>query len=263
LHITPCFIHFSASFKIPISIMNFRKPASLLILTLLASVAAGPARGAEPIRVACLGDSITAGAKVNAATESYPVQLAKLLGAGFTVKNFGLGGATMIRRGKPNAFMELPGAKTYLPQIAIVDFGINDTRSRDADFWSHFSEFPAAAQEVVKTLLDLPTKPAVILCLPTANIADLPGMPEERKGSVAERLPRLVEVREKLRAVATGFPDPRVTIVDLNAVTAEHPEWFNVDGVHLKPEGYKLLAETLVPAVREAAKTITGSAPAN
>ena len=35
---------------------------------------------AEPVRVTCLGDSITAGAKVKAATESYPAQLQQMLG---------------------------------------------------------------------------------------------------------------------------------------------------------------------------------------
>ncbi len=207
--------------------------------------------GEPPLNVACMGDSITAGAKVNSAKESYPAQLQSILGpAAFTVKNFGIGGATMIRRGKPTAFQELAPITAFQPDIVIVNFGINDTRSRDADYWSHFDEFPGDTRTVLTQLLDLKNRPAVILCLPTANMADLPGMPDDRKQNVAERLPRLVEVRQKLRDLAKEFSNRNVKLVDLEAVTKDHPELYNVDGVHLNAAGYKLLAETLAPYVR-------------
>jgi lysophospholipase L1-like esterase len=224
----------------------------LLLLTLLASLAA---RAAEPIRVACLGDSITQGAKVNAATESYPAQLQQMLGAGFIVKNLGLGGASMWHGGKPNVFQEMPGATAFAPRIAIVMFGINDTRSRDVDYWSHFApDFENDARKVLDTLLALPAKPAVLLCQPTANFADLPGMPDERKANVAERLPRLVEVRAKIAGLAKAYAARGVVLVDLHAATEKRPELFNVDGVHLTAAGYLLLAETLRPHIEAAAK---------
>ena len=207
----------------------------------------------EPIRVACMGDSITQGAKVNATTESYPAQLQKRLGEKFAVKNFGLGGATMWHGGKPTAFQELEPAKAFQPQIVIIDFGINDTRSRDVDYWGHFPEFTADTEKVLTEMLDLPTHPKVLLCLPTANFADLPGMPDERKSNVAERLPRLVQVRDTLREIAKRFESRGVSVVDLNAATEHHPEDFNVDGVHLTAAGYGLLAEALQPRVTEAA----------
>ena len=51
------------------SLFNFAVVSSALsILTATVSVA-----DAEPIRVACLGDSITAGERVAATTQSYPV----------------------------------------------------------------------------------------------------------------------------------------------------------------------------------------------
>jgi lysophospholipase L1-like esterase len=226
----------------------------LRALIFLAATTLTLALRAEPVRVACLGDSITAGAKVNAATESYPAQLQQMLGEGFAVKNFGAGGATLWHGGSPNAFQQLPAAKTFAPQIALVNFGINDTRSRDVDYWAHFPEFEADARKLLDELLALPTKPIVFLCLPTANFADLPGMPDERKASVAERLPRLVEVRTKLRALAASLDPARVRLVDLNVVTEKQPDVFNLDGVHLRPAGYRLLAETLRPLVADTVK---------
>src|SRR6266567_8819016 len=52
------------------------------------------------IRVACVGDSITFGAEVeNRETNCYPVVLSKLLGHRFEVRNFGVSGATVLKKG--------------------------------------------------------------------------------------------------------------------------------------------------------------------
>src|SRR5882757_5476065 len=52
------------------------------------------------IRVACVGDSITFGAGVeNREFNCYPVVLGKLLGRRFEVKNFGVNGATLLKKG--------------------------------------------------------------------------------------------------------------------------------------------------------------------
>jgi acyl-CoA thioesterase I len=230
------------------------------LLSLLLSLVAFAAHAAEPIRVACLGDSITAGAKVKAATESYPAQLQQMLGAGFVVKNFGAGGATLWHGGRPNAFQQLPGATAFAPQLTIVMFGINDTRSRDVNYWSHFAEFDADVAKLLDTLLALPGQPRVLLCLPTANFAELPGMPDDRKANVAERLPRLTEVRAKIADIAKRHAARGVELVDLHAATEKRPDVFDVDGVHLNAAGYKLLAETLRPHVEAAARRIQAPA---
>jgi len=224
---------------------------------IIALVLFGNVQAADPVRVACLGDSITAGATVNSATQSYPAQLQKMLGDGFVVKNFGQGGASFWHGGNPHASQQLPGATAFDPQIAVVMFGINDTRSRDgATHWAHFSEFDKDAGAVLEALLALPAKPRVLLCLPTENVAGLPGMTDARKASVAERLPRLVEVRAKITALAEKYAKQGVTLVDLHTPTVNRNDLFNVDGVHLNVTGYRLLAETLCPVVKATATTL-------
>jgi sialate O-acetylesterase len=230
--------------------------ASLVLA--LGSLALAQERQPTPIRVACLGDSITFGAKVDAKTQAYPVQLQQMLGDKFLVRNFGVGGATMIRHGKPNAFQQLPKAKEFQPHIVIVNFGINDTRGRGVDYWEHSSEFIPDARALIDELAALPTRPQILLCLPTANIADLPGMPEERRANVGERLERLANVRAWLRGLGNDLASRRVSVVDLEGPTREHPELFNIDGVHLKPAGYRRLAELLEPEVRRAASGRSG-----
>lgn len=81
-------------------------------------------------------------------------------------------------------------------------------------------------------------------------------MPDARKENVAERLPRLVEVRAKIAEIAKRYAARGVELIDMNAVTEKRPDVFDVDGVHLNAAGYKLLAETLRPLVETAAKKV-------
>jgi lysophospholipase L1-like esterase len=77
---------------------------------------------------------------------------------------------------------------------------------------------------------------------------------------VAERLPRLVEVRAKIADIAKRHAKRGVELVDLHAATEKRPEVFDVDGVHLNAAGYKLLAETLRPHVEAAARQLAAPA---
>ena len=57
------------------------------------------AEAAEKIRVACIGDSITAGAGVKGRENFYPSKLQQKLGDAYEVRNFGVSGRTMLSRG--------------------------------------------------------------------------------------------------------------------------------------------------------------------
>lgn len=228
-----------------------RRIAPFLTALLLAGDLPAEEPKTAPIRVACLGDSITYGAKADPKTESFPAQLQQLLGESYSVKNFGVGGATMMRRGKPNAFQQLPKAKEFQPQLVVVGFGINDTRSRGVDYWDHFSDFVPDTIALLEEITNWPSRPRVLLCLPITNYTDLPGMPEERKQNNAERIPRMADVRAKLKDVATRFTNRGVDVIDLGEPTKNRPELYDTDGVHMKATGYRLLAETLRPAVEK------------
>jgi acyl-CoA thioesterase I len=208
----------------------------------------------EPIRVACMGDSLTMGAKVNVATESYPAQLQEMLGARFVVKNFGVGGATMMRHGKPNAFAQLPKALAFQPNIVVVAFGTNDSRSRGVDYWDHIAEFVPDARSIIDQLAALPTSPRILLCLPASHMADLPGMPADRRENNTERVPRMQKIRELLSDLAEKTRGKKVTLVDLETPTKGKADLFDPDGVHLRAAGYRLLAETIKPHVEKAEK---------
>lgn len=207
-----------------------------------------------------MGDSITYGQGANHKTESYPVQLQALLGEDYAVKNFGIGGATLIHQGKPNVWQELPGAKAFQPHFIIVDFGINDTRSQGVTYWSHFDEFPDAMRELLKELTALPTGPRVLVCAPTALQTNMPNLAPGRAEINGERLPRLEQIREVIRKVAKEFATNNVGIVELGGITQKKPELYTPDGVHMKKEGYALMAKTFLPLVqRQVPKPFGGS----
>ena len=55
---------------------------------------------AGTIKVACVGDSITYGAGIkDRRNMNYPVQLGKILGKKYEIKNFGNSGSTMLKKG--------------------------------------------------------------------------------------------------------------------------------------------------------------------
>ncbi|MBO9618333.1 MAG: sialate O-acetylesterase [Niabella sp.] len=89
---------------------------------------------AQPIKVACVGNSVTAGWGLqNPGQDAYPAQLQHLLGKGYEVKNFGHSGATLLKKGhnpyyKTAAFQQL---LSFHPQIAIIHLGLNDTDPRN------------------------------------------------------------------------------------------------------------------------------------
>ncbi|MGL4957156.1 MAG: GDSL-type esterase/lipase family protein [Bacteroidales bacterium] len=94
----------------------------------------------RPTRIACVGNSITEGLKLNnPKTDAYPAQLQAMLGNKYIVGNFGKSGATLLSRGhKPYIKqMEYLSALSFMPDIVIIHLGINDTDPRN---WSKYGE---------------------------------------------------------------------------------------------------------------------------
>lgn len=89
---------------------------------------------AQPVKVACVGNSVTFGYGLeNPEKESYPVQLQQLLGENYLVKNFGKSGATLLRKGhRPyNEQEEYKNAIAFAGDIVVIHLGLNDTDPRD------------------------------------------------------------------------------------------------------------------------------------
>ena len=120
---------------------------ALLAATTFEALAASPCANVTetrlptrpPLRVACVGDSITAG--TCSTIGGYPAILQGELGAGYHVANFGVHGATVQRVGHCRSgdkvgscsfwgSRDLAQAFAFLPDIVILQFGTNDAKAR-------------------------------------------------------------------------------------------------------------------------------------
>ena len=95
------------------------------------------------VRVACVGDSITYGAGVaDRGKNNYPKVLGRLLGPGYETRNFGVSGATLLKKGdrpywKTSAFK---AATEFKPDIVIIKLGTNDSKPQN---WKHKAQYAA------------------------------------------------------------------------------------------------------------------------
>ncbi len=201
---------------------------SLLATALLAP--ALHAADSRPIRVACVGDSITFGAGVEMREKNnYPKVLGELLGAGYETRNFGKSGATLLKQGDLPYWKtkEFEGATEYNPEIVVIKLGTNDSKPQNWD--KHKAEFEADARALIAHFQALPSKPKVYVCLPVPVYETKWGINEPVvKGEV---IPILQKVAKELK----------LPTVDLYRALSGKPEMFP-DKIHPNAAGARVIA---------------------
>ena len=188
---------------------------------------------AAPVRIACVGDSITHGARIeNRGENCYPKQLGNLLGEDYVVKNFGHSGTTLLKKGnRPYVRQQkYRDSLAFNPDIVIIKLGTND--SKPGNFNVHKADFSTDIKELVTSYQNLPAKPRIILCKPV--MVTVQNKPITEKGVRKEVTPELEKA-----AIELGLE-----IVDLHPVLRDHPEWLP-DGIHPNAEGAGAMAEHL------------------
>lgn len=198
--------------------------------------AAAPPDAPAPIRVACVGDSLTYGAGVEAREKNnYPAVLGRLLGERYRTRNFGVNGATLLRKGdKP--WWNLPefkAASAFDPRIVVIMLGSNDTKPGN---WTHQGDFARDYGDLLDHFLKLPSKPAVWVCLPVPVYETRWGInePTLRDGV----LPLIARV-----AAEKGVP-----VIDLHTALSGASELFP-DRVHPNAEGAARMARVIQAAI--------------
>lgn len=140
----------------------------LFLLTLLSTFSLS-LHAQSVTRVACVGDSITAGAGVKDAKNRYPARLGVLLGAEYEVKNFGVSGATMLDAGdkpykKQKAYQE---ALEFKPDIVVIKLGTNDSKPKN---WEKNADFAKDTESLVAAFQKANPKAKIYLCHPVPVI---------------------------------------------------------------------------------------------
>ena len=194
---------------------------------------------ARPIRVACVGDSITYGHLIpNRERASYPAQLQRMLGAKWEVGNFGRNGATALRK-SPRPFheqKEYQDAIAFRPDVVVLQLGTNDTKRETWE--AEKAQFVADYLELIRSFQALESKPRIILCRP------IPLFRDRGKEWDTDRVLR-EEILPKINDVAR---QAKLPMIDLNETFGEKPMLLP-DGVHPNAEGAALMARTVFTAL--------------
>ncbi len=217
----------------------------LCILSILTAVGATavPAqtvRAGRPVKVACIGNSITFGSGVaDPRLNSYPSQLQRILGNGWEVRNFGLGGRTLLRKGDFPYWNEpvLEEAKSSTPDVVVIMLGTNDSKPQN---WKHRDEFAGDYRDFLDLFIGLPSHPRVFACTP------VPAYPGD--WGISDSI-----IRNEIRpAIKTVAHENNVPVIDLYPALSGKPACFP-DKVHPNEEGARLIAESVCRAIAPAA----------
>jgi acyl-CoA thioesterase I len=211
--------------------MRIRIALILLILSVAASAA-------SKIKVACVGNSITAG------NSMYPPYLQTLLGSGYQVENEGVGGTTLLKKGDMPYWTQgrLKQAIAFNPDIVTIKLGTNDTKSQNWD--AHGSEFKKDYLAMIDTFKLLTTKPDIFLVLP------VPVFKTNNYGIRDSILKKIIVIIKEIGA------ERNLPIIDANTPLLRLGQYFS-DGVHPNGAGSDSIAHIIYRALT--AKTAIAS----
>ena len=218
----------------PVSAPFAMKPLLSLVLGFSMAVASqltaqdAPAiKDGKPVKLACVGDSITGGFGVTKGM-SWPDQISKMLGGTCEVGNFGLGG-TYLRAYQSTEYYQK--AKKFNPDVVVIMLGTNDVRPLA---WKNSKpNFIANYMVMIKEFSELPTKPRIFICYPP-TITE----PDGSEDNILELIPLMDEVAKQTK----------VGVIDIHGAFKGKAELIP-DKIHPNDAGQTVIATTVYKAL--------------
>lgn len=194
-------------------------------------------------RITCIGASITYGAFIDSRDlNSFPGKLQQLLGENYEVKNYGVGGCTMLRNGD-HPYWETKEYKEALnsnPDIVFIDLGGNDSKLVNRKY---LKEITADCRDMVIAFRNLPSQPRVIIMLPVVSfVTDTTGIWDP------------VIVNEVIPGLRQAAYELDVEVLDMHPLLINHEELMP-DKIHPNKEGSAIMASRLFEAVIQPIET--------
>lgn len=197
----------------------------------------------RPIRVACVGDSITFGSKIaGRKVNCWPARLQAMLGPGYRVGNFGVPGATLLAKGyRPyTASRKYRKALAFAADIVIISLGVNDN---DVCTWPyHGDEFFADYMKLTGAFKGRSAeKVRIFICTLTpvfdGHLRAAAGIPDWS-----------ARIQEQIERVAKACSCP---LIDLHTPLRSRPDLFP-DALHPDAGGALIIARTVYRGLRRA-----------
>ena len=217
--------------------MNARRLSAVALYTVFLTASSAQAA----IKVACVGDSITA------SSSRYPTWLAANLGAAYEVRNFGVSGTTMLKATSSPYWntTNFTASSSYLPDIVIIMLGTNDSKTFN---WGPYgTQYEGDYRAMINHYRGLASRPVVYVMTspPCFNFSG-----SYQPSVIANQIVPTV------RRLSSTMGAPLVEIFD---PMSGHPEYFG-DGTHPTTEGSQFIASIVEKVIRANAAEITPAA---
>lgn len=193
----------------------------------------------KPIKVACVGNSITYGYGIeNREQNSYPSVLQRLLGKGYKVENFGHSGATLLSKGHRPYIQqeEYQKALAFAGDIVVIHLGINDTDPRN---WpNHRNDFVKDYLTLISSFKKANPKAHIVIA---------------RMSPLSHRHPRFESGTrdwhaEIQQAIALVAQQTNAQLIDFHEPLYHFPQMLP-DAVHPNAQGAAILAQVVYGAI--------------
>lgn len=199
------------------------------------------------LRIACVGDSITYGAKIqDKFLHSYPAQLQQLLGGKYLVKNFGASGYT-LQKNANFPYWEHPNfqeSSDFQPDIVLIMLGTNDTKPYN---WTGLDPFLSDLEDMVTHYQTLNSHPEIYLMTPATVFTSQLNLNTHYKmqADVADIISQ---------AILSFGEEHQIPVIDIHEATRNHPEYFLLDGIHPDSAGAEAIARNAFSAIQKHSK---------
>ncbi|MFV0468081.1 MAG: GDSL-type esterase/lipase family protein [Dysgonomonas sp.] len=189
---------------------------------------------APKIKVACVGNSITENSALPD-NQKYPSILQTFLGDEYQVRNYGLGGRTLLKKGNMPYWNEskYTEVKGWNPDIVVIKLGTNDSKASN---WQYKSDFVNDYVEFINSFKNLSSHPTVYICKP------LPAYPNTMNIDGTVIHDEILQMIEQI-AQLTG-----VQIIDLYT-PLEGKQSYLYDNVHPNVKGTTIMAHYVCKAI--------------
>ncbi|WP_075349091.1 GDSL-type esterase/lipase family protein [Algoriphagus marinus] len=189
-----------------------------------------------PIKVACVGNSITQGPGRDN-PDSYPLQMQAILGDAYQVANFGVSGRTMLRKGDYPYWNEpqFQQVKDFAADVLIIMLGTNDSKPQNWKFASEFRQDYLDMIHEFKKTMPVDGKVYVILPVPVTRV-NFGITPDVMNNE--QRL-MLIDIAHESGSELIDLYTPFMGKEDLLP-----------DGVHPNTEGLGIMARVIARAIR-------------